>query len=229
MTTIKNAPPGGESGQGIATNVLHDNYNTTVQKVNSTSKLYPCYSSVNSKTPSHFKSLNDLVFDATLPSVGAKIAAEALTPFKAKAKTNEEAFKSLYHALVQDHDDDNKDRHEIEALYNGLGVAYLAFTSASHQQDKKGVIANRWKVILPLSCQVDYERYEMLSAGLTLINNTDKAQARKAQVFFAPNKSNDEAPYDYIDQTEQPFIDPYDDGHPLVKAVLEAKEAIVKP
>src|SRR5690554_1103595 len=35
MTTIKNAPPGGESGQGIATNVLHDNYNTTVQSLNS--------------------------------------------------------------------------------------------------------------------------------------------------------------------------------------------------
>src|SRR5690554_1322202 len=200
-------------------------YSTTEQKLTNQTQLYPCYSSVSSKKPSCFKSLSDLVFDASFPKVGAKIEAEALTPFKAEAKTNEQAINSLYHALIQDHDDDDKDSHEIEALYNGFGVAYLAYTSASHQQDKGGVKANRWKVVLPLSCQVDCERYEMLSTGLALINNTDSAQARKAQVFFAPNKLSEKAPYEYISQIKKPFIDPYDDDHPLVRACLEAYEA----
>jgi len=60
---------------------------------------------------------------------------------------------------------------------------------------------------------VSYERYNVLSRGLMLMNGTDAVQSRSQQVFFAPNKINETAPSDYINETERPFLDPHDDNH----------------
>src|SRR5690554_2530364 len=93
------------------------------------------------------------------PTVKPKDEAAALVPFLADGKTKEAAAASEYFALVLDHDDDDKTADEIRATYDPWGVTYLAFTSASHQQDKKDVIANRWKVVIPLSRSVGAEKY----------------------------------------------------------------------
>ncbi|MED5432280.1 MAG: hypothetical protein VX920_08080, partial [Pseudomonadota bacterium] len=183
---------------------------------------YPLYSSVRATTPDRYLSLAEVVDLVRSPTVGPKSNAPALTPFHAEAKTKDAAVKAQYHALVMDHDDDNLTAAEIRSLYGTYGVAYLLWASSSHQQDKGGVTANRWKVLIPLSSASSYERYTALAAGLTIHHGADPAQARAQQVFYAPNKLTPGAPYEYIDATECPFLDPDDTSHPLVVAALSA-------
>jgi len=49
------------------------------------------------------------------PSIGPKNKAAALTPFKARRKRKEVALRSRFHALVTDHDDDDKTAEQIRA------------------------------------------------------------------------------------------------------------------
>lgn len=202
------------SGQG--------SYHT--DRLTSLTKLYPVYSSLKDTTPDEVISLADLGELAVMPTTGAKEQAKAITPFKANAKTKEAAIESQYHALVADHDDDDKSKEDIAALYDPWNVAYLAFTSSSHMQDKKGVTAKRWKLVLPLAYPIDRDFHAMLSRGLALINKTDLAQSRAQQVFFAPNKLYEGAPFASIDNIERNFLNPYDADHALIKACIEAYE-----
>ena len=196
-----------------------------VGTLSSESRLYPFYSDIEQSAPAKFLSLADLVCMAIDPSIGPKHKAAALTPFNASAKRKEVALISEFHALVTDHDDDDKTAEQIRATYDPWGVAYLAYTSASHEQEKHGITGKRWKPVIPLASPVSYERYNVLSRGLMLMNGTDAVQSRSQQVFYAPNKISKAAPFDYIDETERPFLDPHDDNHPLIKACVEAYEA----
>jgi len=202
---------------------------------------FPYYNSLKDKAPAKYLSLAGVVDMARSPSVGPKSDTAALTPFMAQGKTQSAAVEAEFYALIVDHDDDNKTTAEIRGLYDSYGVAYLAYTTSSHQQDKGGVTANRWKVIIPLANPIGYERYAPLAMGLSLHHGADPAQARAQQVFYAPNKLSPGAPYDAIDATDWPLLDASDNGNPLVVGALsayrqeqerkerQAKQAPVKP
>jgi len=221
----KKAPPATE--QETRAHKMRQQVQVTksVGTLSSESRLYPFYSDIKQVAPDKFLSLADLVCMAIDPSIGPKHKAAALTPFNASAKRKEVALISEFHALVTDHDDDDKTAEQIRAAYDPWGVAYLAYTSASHEQEKHGITGKRWKPVIPLASPVSYERYNVLSRGLMLMNGTDAVQSRSQQVFYAPNKISKAAPFDYIDETERPFLDPHDDNHPLIKACVEAYEA----
>lgn len=186
---------------------------------------FPLYASVKDTRPAKFVSLSELVAMASAPTVGPKDQAQAITPFHAQGKKTPDAEAALFYAAVQDHDDDDLSYAEIADRYNAYGRAFLAFTTGSHLQDKHGITAQRWKVILPFSRAVGFERYHRISSGLALMLGTDEVQQRKAQVFYAPNKISEDAPYDFIDATDLPYIDPLDDTDPLVSACLAAYQA----
>ena len=223
MTELERTTPAAGQANGGAFEKVQGNYTTTERKLTNASAAYPYYNSVEDKSPAKVLSLAELVWLAISgPTVLPKTKAAALTPFRAEGKRKEQAVNSLFYALVTDHDDDDKSREEIAATYDPWGIAYFAYTSASHEQDKHGVIAKRWKPIIPLAYPVDYEGYKVLSEGLMLLNGTDAVQSRSQQVFFAPNVIEEGAPFDYIDETDRPFLDPFDHDHPLVKAAVEA-------
>jgi len=60
------------------------------------------------------------------------------------------ALISEFHALVTDHDDDDKTAEQIRATYDQWDVAYLAYTSASHEQESTGVPASDGSQLYPL-------------------------------------------------------------------------------
>lgn len=189
--------------------------------------VLPFYTRKEHTSPAKYVPLNSLATAMMLDDVpvGPKGDAPVLTPYMADGKTGDHARASDYYALVVDHDDDNLTPDQLRETYDALGVAYLAFTSASHQQDKGGVVANRWKVLLPLAGAVSADRYACIAPGLALIMSADKAQARPAQIFYAPNKVTADAPFDHIDALEKPFLDASGDSHPLIAQCLAACEA----
>lgn len=183
---------------------------------------FPLYSSITAEAPAKFLSLAGVVDLARSPSVGPKGNSAALTPFKAEGRKQKEAVEAEFFALVADHDDDNRTAAEVRSLYDAYGVAYLAYTTSSHQQLKGGVTANRWKVLIPLANPINHENYAPLAVGLSLHHGADPAQARAQQVFYAPNKLTQTAPYDVIDSTHRPLLDASDTSNTLVVAALSA-------
>ena len=189
---------------------------------------YPLYSTHNDTSPAKHISLSTLLTMVMNPTTRAKDKAKCLTPFDADGKTKAHALQAPYWALVFDHDDDDSDRKQITKAYDAHGCAWLAFTTSNHQQDKHGIVANRWKVVLPLAAPISAERYAMICNGMALVNKTDRAQARATQVFYAPNVLTTGAPYDHINRTDLPLLDASDDSDPIVKAALEAQEQAQK-
>lgn len=188
-----------------------------------TSTVFPVYKSVSEKAPERRVSLAQLVEMVEAgPSIGPKHDAPALTPYLAEAKTKKAARQSEYYALVIDHDEDNRTREQICATYGRLNKCYLAYTTASHQLEKAGAKANRWKVILFFARPLTFERYTELAIGAALLMGADKAQARSQQVFFAPNVVEAGAPFDYVDATHLPPLDPLDNSDPFVVDCLRA-------
>lgn len=186
--------------------------------------VLPFYARKEHTSPAKYVSLTDLMGDVATngPTVGPKGDAPVLTPYMADGKTGEHARASSYYLLVVDHDDDDLTADQLRETYGALGVAYWAFTSASHQQDKGGVIANRWKVLLPLAGAVAADHYARVAAGLALVMSADKAQARPAQIFYAPNRITDDAPFDVIDEAARPPLDANNSQHLLVARCLAA-------
>ncbi|WP_225741666.1 DUF3987 domain-containing protein [Halospina sp. K52047b] len=220
----ESAATAGKAGSGAKeSGQAQQQYNPTAQEVTSGTPVFPLYTSVKAKAPERLISLDELAVMMMSPSEGPKDQANAFTPFQAKGKTKDHALKADFYALALDHDDDDRDRDSLAGLYEPWGMAWDAFTSASHQQDKHGVTANRWKVTVPFSRPVGYERYMMLAEGASLLVGTDKVQARAQQVIYAPNVLTNNAPYDFIPhEPEVPFLDPLDDSHPFIAACLEA-------
>lgn len=179
--------------------------------------VFPLYSTVNDTTPAQSISLAGLRALAANPSVGEKVKAQALTPYSADGKQKADALDAMYHAVVVDHDHDDLDRDAIQCRYDSFGVPFLAYTTTTHQRpDNHSVVANRWRVVIPLAAPVDAKQYQQLAQGIAQRLGTDAAQARTQQVFFAPNKADETAPYEFIDCTTQPFLNADDRQHPFV-------------
>ena len=179
--------------------------------------VFPLYSTVNDTTPAQSISLARLRVLAANPSVGEKAKAQALTPYSADGKQKADALDAMYHAVVVDHDHDDLDRDAIQCRYDSFGVPFLAYTTTTHQRpDNHSVVANRWRVVIPLAAPVDAKQYQQLAQGIAQRLGTDAAQARTQQVFFAPNKADETAPYEFIDCTTQPFLNADDRQHPFV-------------
>ena len=186
-------------------------------------KVIPIYNSIENTKTNTFISFAELAEKARNPTVGIKDNASALTPYKASTKKLVTAKESLFYSLVQDHDDDDQTKQEIKTTYDGYDLAYLAFTSSTHELPKHDVIGKRWKVVIPLLEPIDFERYAMIAQGLTELHKSDKAQSRLQQVFYAPNKVSESAAYDYIDELKsKPLINALDDNNPLIRDALRA-------
>lgn len=219
MTELKRTTPAAGQLNGGAIESKHADYSIA-------EPVFPFYQTVEHTAPVRFLSLAGVVdLVESGPTVGPKSKAAALTPFNAQSKKKAAAERAAYYALLIDHDDNDESRDEIRAKYDRLNLCYLAFTTASHQQEKAGIKANRWKVVLFFSRPVTFDRYTEIANGSALLMGTDKAQARAQQVFYAPNIIEDGAPFDYIDATHLPRLDPLDDSDPFVVDCLQYYQA----
>jgi hypothetical protein len=181
--------------------------------------VFPVYQTHNDTRPAKKISLSDVVQLVENPGTGPKEKAPLLTPYDAEAKTKPVAQESLYHCLPDDHDHDNLTADGIRALYDPYNIAYIAWTTSSHQQPGYG---NRWKVLIPFSDPCSYEIWIELARGAALMVEGDQAQARSQQGFYAPNKLTDDAPYEYIICLDRPFVDPAEPFHPFINDCLRA-------
>lgn len=189
--------------------------------------VFPLYSTVKDTAPAQSISLAGLCVFAANPSVGEKDKAQALTPYSADGKQKPDALEAMYHAVVVDHDHDDRDRDAIQCIYDSFGVPFLAYTTTTHQRpDNHSVVANRWRVVIPLAAPVDAKQYQQLAQGIARSLGTDAAQARTQQVFFAPNKADETAPYEFIDCTKRPFMNANDRQHPFVVEAIAGWQEI---
>jgi hypothetical protein len=228
------------TNEATPTNDLGRNINQQQQYSGNGFSL-PLYEHVTDKTPQELITLERFIDMIKNPSIGDKKQSALLTPFLGQGKKLDDAKNSEFCSLVIDHDDDDLTREQLKGIYDSYLVNYLAFTSSSHMQNKKGVTANRWKVVIPLSERINFEQYSKLAIGLTLHLNADKAQSRLQQGFYAPNKLTSDAPYDYITCLDLAFYDPTNDTESLTSDALtaylesealqqeQAKKAPVKP
>lgn len=168
-------------------------------------------------------SLDELTSAAKTPRIGTKDTAPIFAPHDGQAKTKEAASQAQFSALILDFDEGNRSATALKMILVDAG-GYLAFTSSSHQQPKgKEPPKNRWKVIIPFVHAVGAEQYAPLAVGAALKFGTDPAQARLNQICYAPNRVIEGAPYEVIDKTDKPFIDPL--NSPFAKQCLAAFEA----
>lgn len=168
-------------------------------------------------------SLNELTSMAKAPRIGTKETAPIFAPHDGQAKTKEAASLAQFSALILDFDEGNRSATALKMILVDAG-GYLAFTSSSHQQPKgKEPPKNRWKVIVPFNRAIGTEQYAPLAVGAALKFCTDPAQARLNQICYTPNKISQSAPYEVIDKTDKPFIDPL--NSPFAKQCLAAFEA----
>lgn len=187
----------------------------------------PIYSSVEDAAPDRLISLAELAALACAPTLGPKLESSLVTPYSATGKKKEHALQSLYHLLVIDHDHDNQDAAGIESIYDSFGVAFLAYTTSTHQRpDKQGVIANRWKVLVPLAAPIDAKLYNRIARGLAYALGADVAQARVQQGFFAPNREAADQPYEYLDRLSRPHLDADDYKQPLIAEALAGWQSL---
>ena len=186
--------------------------------------MIPLYSSINDTAPARMMALPELAELIERPSIGPKDKAAAITPYTAHGKTKQAAVDAPFWGIVKDHDNDDRSAEQVRALYDSFGVAWMAWSTASHQQPKDGITANRWKVVLPLAQQASYADVLPLALGSDLILDTDKAQSRVQQVFYAPNKVSPAAPYLGMTRLDLPLLDPTDMAHPLVHQCREKYE-----
>lgn len=164
-------------------------------------QTFPYYPERTHTRPAKFLSLSELV--ALKPTVGAKDKAGVFTPYQAYGKTKPDAQGAQFYALVQDHDHDDLPRLHLSEIYDEIGCAYYAFTTSSHQQSGKG---NRWKVVIPLSEPVEADYFVRFARGAAIRLNTDPAQVRLNQITYAPNVLTKDAPFEFIDATDRPFL-----------------------
>lgn len=112
---------------------------------------------------------------------------QLITPFISAelTKTKEAALTARYWALVLDFDkEQQRTLSDITATLKNtyqLG-AFCGFTTSSHTVGG----LNAFKFVIPLADAVDAHTYTALAEGLCLLFNTDPAQARNQQGFYAP-------------------------------------------
>lgn len=167
------------------------------------------FSSHGAPQPLKMWTAHDLLSMAKTPRIGTKATAPAIAQHNGQGKTGAVAASALFAYIAIDHDNDNKSRAEIQQLYTGFGVSFIAYTTSGHLSPvgKSGesiAPVERWKVIIPLACAVDAETHATIARGAAHALKTDNSQARKAQIAYVPNKLTSEAPYDYIDSLGSP-------------------------
>lgn len=130
-----------------------------------------------------------------------KTALPLVTPFVNRTtdgKTKEDALAAKYSCIVIDFD-----HEQVRTLEGTIGLlkanhdytgAILGFTTSSHTLNGE----NAFKVILPLADACDVHQYEALSVGLMKLLDTDPAQARKQQGFYAPCDMLSPSVYQYV-------------------------------
>jgi hypothetical protein len=101
MTAQKATPAAGRQ-TGAHKMTTTSKYYAPVGTLSRESPLYPFYPSIHHTKPTNFLSLAELLCLAIDPSIGPKLKAGALTPFKGNAKKKEAAVASDFHALVTD-------------------------------------------------------------------------------------------------------------------------------
>lgn len=112
---------------------------------------------------------------------------QLITPFISAdlTKTKEAALTARYWALVLDFDkEQQRTLSDITATLKNtyqLGE-FCGFTTSSHTVGG----LNAFKFVIPLADAVDAHTYTALAEGLCLLFNTDPAQARNQQGFYAP-------------------------------------------
>lgn len=175
------------------------------------------YTDHNTTQPARLIDMTELLSMVKEPRVGSKETAPCIVPHSGNGKTNEIAEVSTFSYIPIDHDSGNHTKDDIKKLYDNLGVNYLAYTTSSHLMGDTPV--NRWRAIIPLASAIGVDQYYKLAQGIAYALNSDSSQGRKAQIAYAPNKLDDNAPYEFIDalgdkwewlQTddlEQPFIE----------------------
>jgi hypothetical protein len=212
----KEMPSGGGAGPGTGdkSHLLNNQFSFDCQTI-----LFPFYRTHADTRPAKQMNLSDLVQWLQNPRIGPKETCPALTPFNGDGKTKEIAQASLYHSVLGDHDHDNQTAEGIRALYDPYNIAYIAWTTSSHQQDGKG---NRWKVLIPFSDPCGFDLWVEIARGLALMTGADLAQARIQQISYGPNKLTDDAPYEYIICLDRPFVDPAEPFDPLINDCLKA-------
>jgi len=208
--------PAAEQASGALEQNVQSNYNINTP-------VFSYFTDHTQTAPAKHISFMDLADLSIFTRVGSKETAPLITPYKANGKTKEHAQNALFYALVNDHDDDDKTKAEIESVYNPYRNIYNAFTTSYHQQEKEGVIANRWKVIIPYSKGITFEQHTILATGAALLLKTDKAQSRLQQGFYAPNRLNANAQFERIEYIEGAnLLDPTDETNPFVRACISA-------
>jgi len=175
--------------------------------------VFPVYSGITTTGPVRYIDMPGLVKMAASPTTGPKNTAQALTPYRASAKTAEAAKVSKYHALVLDHDSDNLTPDQMRQLYRDYNLPVLLFTTASHKPE-----AQRWKAVVPFKFPIKFQQFTELSIGAACLLGTDAAQSRAQQVFYAPNKLTHDASYLWFDDTEGRTLDPLNEAHPFIAA-----------
>ena len=180
------------------------------------------YPNISETKPDRLIGIDEFVEMVKKPSIGDKQNAPALTPYSANGKQKQDAINAQYHAIIVDHDDDNLTKEQLCAKYDKFNVNYIAFTTSSHLQEKKSKTANRWKVVIPLNAPINQEWFSTVSLGVTLLMEADLAQVRVQQVFYAPNKLSEQAPYDYIMRLDNALLNVSDTNSELARAALQA-------
>ena len=178
--------------------------------------MFPVYSGITATSPARYINMPELLKMAASPTIGPKNSAQALTPYRAPAKTKEVAHVSEYHALVIDHDKDSLSAVQVRQLYRGYRLPALIYTTASHTPE-----APRYKVVVPLKYSIPFEKFTELAIGAARLFGTDKSQSNDAQVFFAPNKLTNDADYQWFDDTQGRTIDPLNEAHPFIGACAD--------
>lgn len=198
------------------------------------SPVFGLYESHNTKAAAKLISVNDLAEMAENPTVTARGSLiKAIAQHDGSGKTAQHAIDANFAFFAQDHDDDNKTKQEIKALYDSLGVPYLAFTSSSHQQEinknnKPIKRANKWKVIIPLASALGADEFEWISKGIAhSIGTVDSVQARLTQIVYIPTKLDEGAAYEVINELgdEYEWLTPYD-GSVFMQRAAEGWQAL---
>lgn len=115
---------------------------------------------------------------STLPLVTPFISADL-------TKTKEAALGARYGALVIDFDKEKERTLEgmAQVLKQDWGLGeFCGFTTSSHTLGD----LSAFKFVIPLATFCDAHQYSALAEGLCLLLDTDPAQARKTQGFYAP-------------------------------------------
>ena len=184
---------------------------------------FPLYSSIRNEVAEDYLDLTAIGELIKNPSVGPKLGASLITPFNASAKTKVAALESTFQMLVIDHDHDNLSAEALQALYDNYDCCYFAFSTSSHQQPPEP--CNRWKVLIPYDNPISSTEHAVLAAGASVALNSDSAQSRISQGFFAPNKLHENAPYQWHIENTKPCLSPLVKEHPFVRDCLHAYEA----